>query len=83
MTKYRILLVSSHPVQYAAPIYRWMAQHPKLEIFVAYCSLYGAEALFDQGFGQEITWDVSLLNGYPWVQLENKSPMASLNRFLV
>jgi hypothetical protein len=39
--KYRVLLVSSHPVQYATPVYRLMAQHPKLDILVAYCSLQG------------------------------------------
>lgn len=39
--RYRVLLVSSHPVQYAAPVFRQMAQHPRLEILLAYCSLQG------------------------------------------
>ena len=28
--KHRVLIVASHPVQYAASIFRLMAKHPKL-----------------------------------------------------
>jgi hypothetical protein len=63
--KYRVLIVSSHPVRYAAPLYRLMAQHPKLDILVAYCSLQGAEKGVDPEFGVEVAWDVPLLEGYP------------------
>jgi glycosyltransferase involved in cell wall biosynthesis len=47
----------------------------------AYCSLQGAEPGIDPGFGVEVTWDVPLLDGYPWVQVPNRSPRPSLNRF--
>jgi glycosyltransferase involved in cell wall biosynthesis len=79
--KYRVLIVSSHPVQYAAPLYRLMAQHPKLDILVAYCSLLGAERGVDPGFGIEVEWDIPLLDGYPWVCVPNKSPKPGLGRF--
>jgi glycosyltransferase involved in cell wall biosynthesis len=79
--KYRVLIVSSHPVQYAVPLYRLMARHPKLDILVAYCSLQGAEKGLDPEFGIEIAWDIPLLDGYPWVYVPNRSPRPGLGRF--
>jgi glycosyltransferase involved in cell wall biosynthesis len=70
---YRVLLVATHPVQYATPVFRLMARHPSLEVQVAYCSLRGAEPALDRGFGIEIAWDIPLLDGYPWVQVPNTS----------
>jgi len=79
--KYRILIVVSHPVQYAVPVYRLMAQHPKLDILVAYCSLQGVQSGVDPGFGIEVKWDIPLLDGYPWIQVLNQSPKPGLKRF--
>ncbi len=79
--RYRVLLVGSHPVQYAAPLFRQMAEHPQLDILVAYCSLQGAEPGVDPQFGVPITWDIPLLEGYPWVHIPNKSPKPGIGRF--
>ncbi len=79
--RYRVLLVGSHPVQYAAPVFRKMAAHPQLDILVAYCSLQGAEAGVDPGFGVEVEWDVPLLQGYPWIYVPNQSPKPRLESF--
>jgi glycosyltransferase involved in cell wall biosynthesis len=69
----RILLVGAHPVQYASPIFRLLAQDPRVEIQVAYCDLQGADAGVDPGFGVRVKWDVPLLDGYPWIRLPNRS----------
>ncbi len=69
--RYRILAVAAHPVQYMSPILRRMAQHPRLELQVAYCSLRGAEAGHDPEFGTTVQWDVPLLDGYDWVEVPN------------
>ncbi len=58
-----------------------MAQHPQLDIQVAYCSLQGAESGLDAEFGVQVKWDVPLLEGYPWIQVANKSPWPRLGRF--
>ena len=79
--KYRVLLIASHPIQYAAPLYRLMAKHPQLDVLVAYCSLQGAEKGVDPGFGVEVAWDVPLLEGYPWVHVPNRSPRPGIDRF--
>lgn len=58
-----------------------MAQHPRLNILVAYCSLQGAKPGVDPEFGVEVVWDIPLLEGYPWVEVPNKSPRPGLGRF--
>jgi hypothetical protein len=60
-------------VQYAAPVYRLMAQDAKLDLQVAYCSLRGAEAGYDPEFGRSVKWDVPLLDGYNWAHVPNRS----------
>lgn len=77
----RVLFIATHPVQYAAPIFRRMAADPRLEIQAAYLSLAGATPAHDAGFGTTVQWDVPLLDGYPWVELE-RPHAASLRRLL-
>lgn len=72
--KFRVLAVASHPVQYMAPNFRRMAEHPRLDLHVAYCSLRGAETSVDPDFGREVKWDVPLLEGYEWTHVPNKGP---------
>jgi glycosyltransferase involved in cell wall biosynthesis len=69
--RFRVLAVASHPVQYAAPIFRLMAQHPQLDFHVAYCSMRGAEAAYDPEFGHSLKWDILLLDGYAWTHVPN------------
>jgi glycosyltransferase involved in cell wall biosynthesis len=68
----RALVVASHPVPYAIPVFRALARHPKLDFRVAYCSMRGAEAEHDPEFGATVQWDVPLLDGYDWSQVKNK-----------
>lgn len=79
--RYRILCVCTHPVQYASPVFRLMAADPRLDLNIAYCSMQGAEAGFDQDFGREIKWDVPLLDGYFWIHVPNRAPRPGLGRF--
>ena len=80
--KLRVLLLCSHPTQYSAPMWRRMARHPQLDILVAYCSLQGAEAELDPGFGIKVAWDVPVLNDYRWVQMKNVSFRPRVGAFL-
>ena len=79
--KPRVLLIASHPTQYSVPLFRLMARDPRVEIQVAYCSLQGAKPGYDPGFDREIAWDIPLLDGYPWIELPNRSPRPGLERF--
>lgn len=79
--KIRVLLLCSHPTQYSSPMWTRISQHPQIEALVAYCSLSGAEAQIDPGFGVKVSWDVPLLDGYPWVQIKNYSRDAVVGKF--
>ena len=67
----RVLAIATHPVQYAAPIFRLMAQQPQIDFQVAYCGMRGAEAGHDPEFGHSVKWDVPLLDGYAWTHVPN------------
>jgi glycosyltransferase involved in cell wall biosynthesis len=77
----RLLVVASHVVQYSSPIFKKLAQDRRLEILVAYCSMQGAQAGVDPGFGVEVSWDTPLLEGYPWVHVPNRAPRPGMGRF--
>jgi len=77
----RVLLLASHVIQYSSPIFRRMAQDPRLDLQIAYCTLQGATPSIDPEFGVEVAWDTSVLEGYSWVQLPNRSPVPGLGRF--
>ena len=68
----QVLFVASHPVQYAAPVFRRLASCPEVDIHVAYCNLDGAEAAYDAEFGATVKWDVPLLDGYLWSHIPNR-----------
>jgi glycosyltransferase involved in cell wall biosynthesis len=71
-SRFKVLAVATHPVQYMAPIFRRLAQLPSLDLRVAYCSLRGAAPGFDPDFQTRVQWDVPLLNGYSWTEVPNK-----------
>jgi glycosyltransferase involved in cell wall biosynthesis len=54
-----------------SPLLRQMAQHPRIDLQVAYCSLRGAHSGYDPGFATAVQWDVPLLDGYNWVEVPN------------
>jgi len=74
----KVLILCSHVVPYASPLFRHLAKDPRVEILVAYCSLQGAERSLDPEFGVEVQWDEPLLDGYPWVELSNHSNFPNL-----
>src|SRR5215831_16450090 len=79
--RYRVLVLATHVVQYASPLYRALSSDPRLETLVAYCSLQGSEPGFDPEFGVQVQWDVPLLDGYKWVHVPNKSLWPGLGHF--
>lgn len=79
--RFRLAVVASHPIQYQAPLFRALAAHPEIDLTVFFYSDYGARSYRDPGFGHEVKWDISLLNGYRFEILPNISPRPNPSRF--
>ncbi len=62
----RIAYLLSHPIQYQSAMLRELAMQPDLEIKVFYGMDTTGAGSFDPGFGQHVTWDVPLLDGYDY-----------------
>jgi hypothetical protein len=77
----RLLMVCSHVVQYSSPVFQKLAQDGRLEFLIAYCSMQGAQPGVDPGFGVEVSWDTSLLEGYPWVHVPNRAAKPRIGHF--
>jgi glycosyltransferase involved in cell wall biosynthesis len=70
--RFRVLAIATHPVQYMAPAFCRMANHPAFDLRVSYCELRGADGAHDPEFGANIKWDVPLLDGYAWSHVPNR-----------
>jgi glycosyltransferase involved in cell wall biosynthesis len=68
---YRLAVLNTHPIQYFAPLYRRLACESDIDLTVYYCSRQGLERGLDRGFGREIAWDISLVDGYKCQFLPN------------
>ncbi len=70
MKKRTLAVLTSHPIQYQAPLFMKLAEHPNLDLIVYFESDHGAEgAAYDKGFGRKVKWDIPLLEGYRHVFL--------------
>ncbi|MCK6478932.1 MAG: glycosyltransferase [Planctomycetes bacterium] len=64
MSRPRLAVVVSHPIQYFAPWYRAVARAGVLDQRVFFCCDWGTEGYRDPGFGIEVKWDIPLTEGY-------------------
>lgn len=71
MTK-KIAIITTHPIQYNAPLFKLLAQEKGVSVKVFYTwGISVLENKFDPGFGKKISWDIPLLEGYSYEFLEN------------
>ena len=73
MTRPRLAIVTTHPVQYHAPWFRALARS-ELDLTVFYCYRATPEQQAAAGFGVPFDWDVPLLDGYSYRFLSNVAP---------
>jgi glycosyltransferase involved in cell wall biosynthesis len=60
----RLAILTSHPIQYQAPLYRTLSAAGRIDIEVLFLSDFGVEPSFDPGFGQTVRFDVPLTEGF-------------------
>lgn len=77
----RLAIITTHPIQYNAPMFRLLNEHGHIYIKVFYTWGQSASAVFDAKFGITRSWDVPLLEGYEYEFLENTSRKPDSNRF--
>ncbi|MEO9894558.1 glycosyltransferase family 4 protein [Aurantibacter sp.] len=73
----KIIFINSHPIQYFAPLYKYMNK-AGLKTAAWYCSDETIKGSFDQEFGVNIKWDIPLLQGYDFKFFKNYSWKPSL-----
>jgi len=70
----KLAIVSTHPVQYNAPLFALLAASNKMCVKVFYTWSQSQKGpKYDPGFGKDIEWDIPLLEGYDYSFVENIS----------
>lgn len=78
----RLAIVTSHPIQYNAPMFKLLASRKKVQPKIFYT--WGESVLkdkFDPGFGKSIQWDIPLLEGYDFQFLKNIAVQPGTSHF--
>ncbi len=78
--RYKLGIVTTHPIQYQVPWFQRLAQMPELDLTVFFCHLPDRAQQGD-GFGVAFQWDVPLLEGYRYEVLQNVARQPSVTRF--
>ncbi|MRD46844.1 glycosyltransferase [Caenimonas koreensis DSM 17982] len=76
----RVVAVASHPIQYQAPLFRALAQSGDIDFSVLFITMPDA-AQQGRGFGIAFTWDIPLLEGYRWRQVDDIRGRGGLDGF--
>jgi len=67
----RLAIITTHPIQYYAPLFKLLHQRGAIEIKVFYTWGESAMSKYDPGFDKQVDWDIPLLEGYPYEWVEN------------
>jgi glycosyltransferase involved in cell wall biosynthesis len=69
----KLAIITTHPIQYYAPLFKLLHQRGGITIKVFYTSGESAVNKYDPGFDKNIAWDIPLLDGYPYEWVPNSS----------
>jgi glycosyltransferase involved in cell wall biosynthesis len=74
MSRARLGIVVTHPIQYQVPLFRQLVARSSVEPLVFFLSEHGLTESFDPGYGRAVRYDVPLLGGYEHRIVRNRSP---------
>jgi len=80
VSKLRLVIVATHPIQYQVPWFQALAACPELELDVYFGMLPDA-AQQGAGFGVPFRWDIPMLDGYSWRIVGNARAKPALSYF--
>ena len=69
----RLLYLVSHPIQYQAPLLRFISDDPNIQLKVLFENMDSVVGYYDAGFETNITWDTDLTNGYEYYHVKSIS----------
>src|ERR1035437_9285000 len=78
----KLAIITTHPIQYYAPLFKMLHARGIISIKVFYTwsqSKQGAK--FDPGFGKNIQWDIPLLEGYDYTFVNNIATKPGTHHF--
>ena len=81
--RWRVAYLVSHPIQYQAPLLRWLESHSAVDLTTLFLSDLSVGKFHDEGFGRDVDWsDVDLLSGYRhrFLEARGKTDRLSLVR---
>ncbi len=82
MASIKLAVVSTHPIQYYAPMFRELATDPRLDLRVFYTWSQAEQGRIRDGeFGIDLTWDLPLRDGYAHEFVPNVAPRPDHGRF--
>lgn len=76
---YKLGVLTSHPIQYQAPLFRALSRHVDLKVYFAHRQTAAGQAA--AGFNVAFDWDVDLLSGYDHEFLHNRASRPDVGDF--
>ena len=80
-SKKHLAIISTHPIQYNAPLFKLLSNQPYFTIKVFYTRGQTESEVFDKDFGQSVEWDIPLLEEYDFTFVKNISSPPETARF--
>jgi len=77
----KLAIITSHPIQYYAPLFRYIGQHTELILRVFYLWDFGVTETLDREFNQSVQWDIPLLDSYDYEFVPNRSEKPGTSHF--
>ena len=72
----RLAILSTHPIQYNAPLFRLMAAQEGWTVRVFFSRTWN-QVKFDPDFQQEVQWDIPLIDGYNHTTVDASAPLGA------
>lgn len=69
----KLAIITTHPIQYYAPVFRLLHQRGNIKIKVFYTLGKAGVDRYDRDFKKKISWDIPLTDGYPIEWVDNTS----------